>query len=261
MIYLIFALVSFLASVIGSICGIGGGVLIKPVMDAFHIFPVSTVSFLSGCIVLAMSIYSVINVFLSDSHSIDTAKSGWLGLGAAAGGAAGKKIFDFISRYSIGSEFVGAVQAAVLFFLTFATIAYTINRAKIKSKKVSNPVICCLIGMVLGTMSAFLGIGGGPINLVVLYYFFSMETKAAAQNSLYIIMISQLVSVAVTVLSGKVPDVSLPLLAGMLCCGIFGGVAGRKINKHIDSKSVNRLFICLLCIIMLVCCYNFSQFI
>ena len=93
MIYLIFALVSFLASVIGSICGIGGGVLIKPVMDAFHIFPVSTVSFLSGCIVLAMSIYSVINVFLSDSHSIDTAKSGWLGLGAAAGGGGRKENF------------------------------------------------------------------------------------------------------------------------------------------------------------------------
>ncbi|MEI3183290.1 MAG: sulfite exporter TauE/SafE family protein [Lachnospiraceae bacterium] len=39
-------------------------------------------------------------------------------------------------------------------------------------------------------MSSFLGIGGGPINLVVLLYFFSMDTKAAAQNSLYIILFS-----------------------------------------------------------------------
>ena len=261
MIYLIFVLVSFFASAIGSICGIGGGVLIKPVMDAFHIFPVATVSFLSGCIVLAMSIYSVANSLRSDRYSIDTAKSGWLGLGAAAGGAAGKKIFDIISRCSTDPELVGAVQAAVLFVLTFATIVYTVNRTKIKSKTIKNPVNCCLIGMGLGATSAFLGIGGGPINLVALYYFFSMETKAAAQNSLYIIMISQLVSLAVTVFSGKVPDVPLLLLAGMLCCGIFGGMAGRKINKRINSKSVNRLFVCLLCIIMLVCCYNFSQFI
>lgn len=149
------------------------------------------------------------------------------------GGAAGKKIFDFISRYSIGSEFVGAVQAAVLFFLTFATIAYTINRAKIKSKKVSNPVICCLIGMVLGTMSAFLGIGGGPINLVVLYYFFSMETKAAAQNSLYIIMISQLVSVAVTVFLERYRMCHCRFLLG--CC------AAASLGEWQAEKSINTL--------------------
>ena len=37
----------------------------------------------------------------------------------------------------------------------------------------------------LGIISSFLGIGGGPINLVVLFFFFSMPTKIAAENSLY----------------------------------------------------------------------------
>ena len=37
-------LVSFLASVIGSICGVGGGVIIKPVLDAFGIMSVSAIS-------------------------------------------------------------------------------------------------------------------------------------------------------------------------------------------------------------------------
>ena len=35
MVELVFILVSFCASVIGAICGIGGGVIIKPVLDAF----------------------------------------------------------------------------------------------------------------------------------------------------------------------------------------------------------------------------------
>ena len=52
MVYVVFILVGFFASVIGCICGIGGGVIIKPVMDAFHLYSVSTVSFMSGCIVL-----------------------------------------------------------------------------------------------------------------------------------------------------------------------------------------------------------------
>jgi uncharacterized membrane protein YfcA len=47
--------VSFFASVIGSICGIGGGVIIKPVLDAVGLYSVSTISFMSGCIVLSMT--------------------------------------------------------------------------------------------------------------------------------------------------------------------------------------------------------------
>ena len=60
MVELVFILVSFFASVIGAICGIGGGVIIKPVLDAFGLYSVSTISFMSGCIVLAMTAYSVI---------------------------------------------------------------------------------------------------------------------------------------------------------------------------------------------------------
>jgi uncharacterized membrane protein YfcA len=45
---LISILVSFCASVIGCICGIGGGVIIKPVLDATSGMGVSAISFLSG---------------------------------------------------------------------------------------------------------------------------------------------------------------------------------------------------------------------
>ena len=54
-IYAVFFGVSFLASIVGAICGIGGGVIIKPVLDAFGVLDVSAISFLSGCTVLAMS--------------------------------------------------------------------------------------------------------------------------------------------------------------------------------------------------------------
>lgn len=261
MTYIILILISFSASVIGSICGIGGGVIIKPVMDSFQIFSVSTVSFLSGCIVLSMAAYSVVCSRLSGSCSIDSKRSGWLGLGAAVGGIAGKQLFEIIAEFTAGSERIGAVQAAVLFAITFATIIYTLNKEKIRSKKTESPALCCLIGLGLGMMSVFLGIGGGPINLVVLYFFFSMDTKTAAQNSLYIILISQFVSLLATVASGEIPKIPLWLFVAMVCSGIFGGAVGRSISKQISAKNVNRLFIGLLCVIMLVCCYNFSQFI
>ena len=43
-----------IASAIGAIAGIGGGVIIRPVLDSFHVMA-ATVSFLSGCTVLSMS--------------------------------------------------------------------------------------------------------------------------------------------------------------------------------------------------------------
>ena len=47
MVFIFFA-VSILSCTAGSICGIGGGVIIKPVLDATGIMGVSSISFLSG---------------------------------------------------------------------------------------------------------------------------------------------------------------------------------------------------------------------
>ena len=48
---ILFFVVCFLASIVGAICGIGGGVIIKPLLDALKILDVSQISFLSGCTV------------------------------------------------------------------------------------------------------------------------------------------------------------------------------------------------------------------
>ena len=260
MVELVFILVSFCASVIGAICGIGGGVIIKPVLDAFGLYSVSTVSFMSGCIVLSMTAYSVMKANLAHESVIEKGVSTWLGIGAALGGLLGKQLFDSVKALFDNADTVGAVQAAALFAITLGTAVYTIKRDKIKTHQLKNPVLCAAIGLALGLMSSFLGIGGGPINLVVLGYFFSMQTKTAAQNSLYIILISQITSLLFTIVTGKVPEFPVVLFAVMVCCGILGGVVGRKINSRIDNAAVDKLFLGLLTVIMLICCYNFYQY-
>ena len=257
---LVFFAASFLASVAGAICGIGGGVIIKPVLDAFGLYSVSTISFMSGCIVLAMTAYSVIKANLAHESVIEKGVSTWLGIGAALGGLLGKQLFDSVKAMFENADTVGAVQAAALFVITLGTALYTVKKSKIKTHRDKNGAACIAIGLCLGLMSAFLGIGGGPINLVVLYFFFSMETKTAAQNSLYIILISQIASLLFTIVTGKVPEFPVILFAVMVCCGILGGVVGRKINRRIDNAAVDKLFLGLLTVIMLVCCYNFYQY-
>ena len=114
------------------------------------------------------------------------------------------------------------------------------------------------IGVALGIMSSFLGIGGGPINLVVLYYFFSMSTKTAAQNSLYIILVSQITSIATTLFTKTVPEFEWLWLVLMVAGGIGGGVVGRLINKRIDNKQVEKLFVVLMFVIIGISCYILS---
>ena len=257
---IIFILVSFLASVIGCICGIGGGVIIKPVLDAFALYSVSTISFMSGCIVLSMTTYSVIKAQLSHESVIEKGVSTYLGVGAALGGLAGKQLFDVVKGMFADANTVGATQAAAMFLVTFFTAVYTVNKSRIPTHQVKNPILCIVIGLLLGLMSAFLGIGGGPINLVVLYFFFSMETKVAAQNSLYIILLSQIASLLFTIVTRRVPEFPVLLFVCMVFCGIMGGVVGRRINRKIDSQTVSKLFLGLLVVIMAVCCYNFLQY-
>lgn len=256
MVYAVFILVSFGASIIGAICGIGGGVIIKPTLDAFGLLEVSAINFMSGCTVLAMSCYSVVRSKLSGSSKVDMKTGTPLAIGAAVGGILGKSLFQMVEGLFPDKNAAGAVQAACLALITVGTLVYTIKKDKIKTHHIQNIAVCLVIGLVLGVMSSFLGIGGGPINLVVLYFFFSMTTKVAAQNSLYIILFSQATSFLSTVVTGSVPEVNVLLLCGMIISGILGGMAGRSINKKIDDKMVDKLFIGLMAVIILINIYN-----
>ena len=83
-----------------------------------------------------------------------------------------------------------------------------------------------------------------------------MDTKTAAQNSLYIILFSQITSIINTMVTGTIPQFTVGLLILMVVGGILGGMVGRRINKRIDDKTVNKLFIGLMVIIMAICVYN-----
>ncbi len=259
-IYMVFAAVSFLASVAGAVCGIGGGVLIKPVLDAFGVLGVDAISFLSGCCVLSMSCYSVGKAWISGASLVDGKRGTFLAAGSVLGGIAGKMMFQYLLSLTGNKNRVGAVQALCLLLITMGTFLYTLKKSRIKTRHFSGIRICLSVGGGLGILSSFLGIGGGPVNLVALSFFFSMDTKKAAQNSLYIILFSQAASLISTLVSGTVPECSAELLAVMVICGILGGAAGRAVNRRIDGAGVNRLFMGLMVIIMLICVYNMVRF-
>lgn len=257
---ILYLVVSFLASVAGAICGIGGGVIIKPVLDMVGLASVSTISFLSGCTVLSMSCYSVGRSLLARDSRVDLCTATPLALGAALGGVAGKQLFTVIESSFPNPDTVGAVQAACLAIITVGTFLYTVFKARIQGLQIRNALFCIAIGLALGLMSSFLGIGGGPINLVVLFFFFRMDTKTAAQNSLYIILFSQIASLITTLVTGSMPPFTTPALVLMVAGGIGGGIVGRAVNKRISSRAVDRLFLVLMGCIILISLYNMVRY-
>ena len=261
MIFLLVFAVCFCSCIVGAICGIGGGVIIKPALDALAICDVATISFLSGCTVLSMTTYSVVRSKLSGSSRIDSFTGVPLALGAAIGGVLGKNMFQAIRDMSGDANLVGAIQAGCLLVVTVGTLVYTLLKSRIPTHRVKNRLVCVAIGLVLGVMSSFLGIGGGPINLVVLFFFFSMDTKTAAENSLYIILFSQIASLLASLLTHTVPDFSVGMLCLMVAGGIGGGICGRSVNKKLDSSAVDKLFIALMVLMIFINLYNIYKFV
>ena len=149
MVFVFVFLVCFFASVVGAICGIGGGVIIKPALDAFHIMDVSTISFLSGCTVLSMSTYSVIRSKRSGASHIDRHIGLPLALGAAAGGMVGKHLFQIVRSLSGDPDRVGAIQAGCLLVITLVTLVYTLFKSRISTHQVQNTAVCVIIGFLL----------------------------------------------------------------------------------------------------------------
>lgn len=259
--YIIFFLVAFAASIIGKICGMGGGVIIKPVLDALNVVSVPAVNFLSGCTVIGMSAWSVFKNVTSRQKSVINWKiSTWITLAAACGGPIGKILFQRAASLFKDADTAGGVQAICMFIAIALTLIYTLNEHRIRTFHVTNPVLCALIGLFLGAFCAFLGIGGGPFYMVILTLFFSMDSKVAAQNSLYIILISQTTAIIKTIATDGVPDISAWLILGMIVFGVLGSETGRRINRKLSIGAVEKLFACVMVVIMCISAYNIHQF-
>ena len=220
MTFLIILVVSLTASMLGAVCGIGGGVVIKPVLDSLGVMDVTTISFLSGITVLAMTLYSVSTNLRSGRTPFRLQICIPVSFGSAIGGMIGKGCFNHIKELFSDTEFVGVIQSLCLCLLTLATLIYTVYKQKIKTKYITSTGVCFIVGLVLGVFSSFLGIGGGPFNLVFLSFFFSMETKEAAQTSLFIILFSQVTSLCFTIVTKQVPEIDYAIMVGMICTGI-----------------------------------------
>lgn len=257
---MVYFLVAIIASFLGAVCGIGGGVLIKPALDMFRSDGASVINFLSSCTVFSMSVYSIGKELVRPSGSIQYKRMFPLAIDAAAGGILGNRLFRMIRDGAGEPRIISGIQACALGIVMALVLLYTLKRRNMRSLHVKSTAASAFIGLALGTISSFLGVGGGPINLAVLYYFFSMDTKTAAISSIFIILFGQAANIGMTMLSGIPEGVQALTVGLMIAGGIGGGIIGRAFNKKIDEGTVDKMFIGSLIVIIALCAMNVVKY-
>jgi len=237
---IVYTIVVFLACTIGPIVGLGGGVFIRPVFDAIGYHPVLHISFYSSIAILSMSIVSTIKK-VQDGMTIKASKAVLISAGAVVGGLLGNLILEQLIYTMYAESTVQLVQIALTVILLTIAIWATLKqglRYDVKSK-----VAVPFIGIALGAFAAFLGIGGGPINVPILMILFGMPIKSATMYSIVIIFFShfsRLVTLGFTV---GYTYFDLSLLPFLVVAAAVGGLVGANLSRIFSEKTVKRAFI------------------
>ena len=176
--------------------------------------------------------------------------------GSIFGGIIGNEVFDAVFE-RLNHSMVKGIQAVIIAaFIVF--VVFYVNSKNIKSFRVQNPVIIVLTGLMLGLMSAFLGIGGGPINTTFLVLLFSFTVKESAVYSVAIIFFSQLSQLVTIFIHNRFePYIQYyPLILTAMAAGVLGGIIGSKFNKKLSNNVITKVFSVTLVFVAVVNVYN-----
>ena len=250
--YVLYFLIAIGATTVGSLTGVGGGVIIKPLMDVLHGFDVQTIGVLSSLTVFSMSVVSIGKQMLARTK-IPFGTAIPLALGSVAGGLAGEKLLQVIVDALRANSAVTVVQNVVLSLLILAVFLYMKNKSRIPSRELRGVVVSLLVGVFLGICSSFLGIGGGPINVA---YLFSFDTKTATVCSLVTILFAQISKLTTVALTTGFGVFDLSIAPVMIVGAIAGGFIGASLNKKCSEAAVEKAFNAVQLLVLAISIFN-----
>jgi len=221
----------FVAGVIGSMIGLGGGFLVVPVLTFFGFSPTLAAS---------DSLFAAFSNSVASTISYAKQKRIVYSLGIK------------LALLSIPGTILGAyISDAVsppLFKLMFAAVLvgsgiYIYLRRKMESKEynLSKQIIVLVIGasFFAGIISSLFGIGGGTVFVPLMIIIMGLSMKLAAPTSQFILMFASASGMIMHSLLGH-PNY---YEAGFLSIGAFmGGMVGSKLSTRVDERNL-RIFV------------------
>ncbi len=236
----IYFIVIFLSNTVGAISGMGGGVIIKPVLDALPYHEVDAIAFYSAVSVFTMSIASTVKQVKS-GFKIDVKSALAISLGSVVGGLVGDNLFKHLLRVFPLKEHVQLLQNIIMVITLVLVLLYTLKGKK--SYHLKNFTWFAITGFILGFISTLLGIGGGPINVCLLMLLFSMDIKESVVYSLITIFFSQASKLVSTAINPGFAAYDLTLLLFIIPAALLGGWLGGRISGRVSEKTVKTVYV------------------
>lgn len=250
---IIYFLVALIATTIGALAGLGGGVIIKPSLDLLGHYDLSTISMLSTFTVFSMAVVSTYKQ-IKKGFSIEK-RLVFMAIGATLGGILGQQLFKLLLT-AMDSDLAAGMQSIMLAVL----LVIVLFKKYLPDWDVQNPIVILLVGLTLGTTASFLGIGGGPINVAVIMMFLKMDIKEAAVASVFVILLSQLSKILSTTVTGGMAGIDFSMLVFMIPAAIAGGFLGFKLNRNLAHDHIEKIFNVLVAFLVLMNLFNAYRF-
>lgn len=252
-----YVIIAFIATLLGTLTGLGGGVIIKPVMDMISDFPVDTIGIISSITVFSMSLVSIIKYY-SKGKRLPLQIVIPIGVGSAIGGVLGQFILDELSIYLHMGQ-VKFIQNAVMLVLLIGVFLYMKFKPTLGNLPKQILLLSVLLGVLLGLVSSLLGIGGGPFNIVAFLFVFTFDIKLASIASLVSILFSQFAKLITIAVATGYAGYNLEIVPYMVFAAVFGAQTASRLTKYMTAQRVEFLFMLMMWLITGITLYNISQ--
>src|SRR5580693_6026085 len=239
----------FFAGLLGAMTGIGGGILISPILALHFGIPIRQA--------IGTSLVAVITTSAASSsvhlqrHTTDIRLGMTLELATALGAAVTAYLVGYFNRNALEGLFAG--------FLLYSSITIVAKGGKVKAQDEPVPAangetsippyepkhypLGLAASLVAGALSGLLGIGGGPIKVPVMYIFMKVPLMVATATSNFMIGVTAAASAIVYYRRGDI----LVQVAAPLAVGVFvGSLLGARLAPRIHTKVVVYLLVAIM---------------
>jgi len=245
-----------LAGSFGALLGLGGGVIVIPVLTMLFNLPIHTAIGVSLIGVIATSTGAAV-VYVREGKA-DIRLGMLLELGTTAGA-----ILGAVTAGMVSSKALYLLFAILLLYNSYSMYRKTEDTGAVSPGDASRPVAASatdnysvedgysldkvrnvprglFFSLLAGVMSGLLGVGGGLIKIPVMYLLMGVPLKVAAATSNFMIGVTATAGAVIYYLNG---DIS-PLVAVPVALGVFAGaMAGSWANARISTGLLKKIFV------------------
>jgi len=234
--YLKFFSIGILGGIISGLIGIGGGVIMVPILMYIMNFDAKTATAMSMVQVLFSSISGTIFNYFHKTIRVKYAL--YFGLSSMGFSFLGSFLTKYIDNFVIKIVYIIVAIAILVLFLVRKNdsreeIAYCNRRL----------FVIIPAGAVAGFIGGLLGLGGGFLFVPILVSFFCFPVKIAVGTSLMAVFLNSIPGVI-----GKIISVDFNVFFALLIgIGSIGGSRlGTYLNKKLSPKAIKTIFVIIL---------------